>query len=131
MSAWGNFNFDNDDATDFAGDFMERPSEVQLLEALITAAEGENLEADEASQALAAAEIVAAWHGKPGSDFLPGLFSAIQHLDVSDEDELLDLARRAVQAVLQGSELVELWTENGELASWQAAQRDLLTRLEA
>lgn len=130
MAAWGHYNFDNDDATDFAGEFMETGSEVLLLEALVAAAEEEGcLEADSAAPALVAAEIVAAWLGKPGTDFLPGLLPVVQRLSVSDEDELTDLAQRAVQAVLRDSELRDLWTENDQLAAWQAAQQDLLSRL--
>ena len=130
MAAWGHFNFDNDDATDFAGEFLDTGSEVTLLEALVSVAEEEGyLETPEASAALAAAEIVAAWRGHPGTDFLPGLLAKVQHLDVSDEDELTDLARRAVQAVVQESELRELWEESPELAGWEAAQQNLLDRL--
>ena len=130
MGAWGHYNFDNDDATDLAGEFLNTGSEVTLLEALVPAAEEEGyLEADVAAAALAAAEIVSAWRGHPGSDFLPGLLDKVQHLDVSDEDELADLARRAVRAVVQESELRELWEESPELAGWEAAQQDLLDRL--
>ena len=127
---WGHFNFDNDAATDLAGEFLDTGSEVTLLEALVPAAEEEGyLEAAVAAAALAAAEIVAAWRGHPGSDFLPGLLDQVQHLDVSDEDELTDLARRAVRAVVQESELRERWEESPELAGWEAAQQDLLDRL--
>ena len=129
MAAWGHFNFDNDAATDFAGEFLDTGSEVTLLEALVPAAEEEGyLETPVAAAALAAAEIVAAWRGHPGPDFLPGLLDKVQHLDVSDEDELTDLARRAVQAVVQESELRELW-EDQDLIAWEAAQQNLLDRL--
>jgi len=132
MGTWGHFNFDNDDAVDFAGEFMDSGSEVTLLEALVPAAEAdEYLEVDVAAAALVAAEIVAAWRGHPGSDFLPGLLPKVQHLDVSDEDELTDLALRAVESVLKESEMQEQWAEGNELAAWEAAQQDLLGRLKA
>ncbi|HEX8350847.1 MAG TPA: DUF4259 domain-containing protein [Hymenobacter sp.] len=132
MAAWGPYNFDNDDATDFAGEFMENGSEVQLLEALVAAAEEEDyLDVEVASHALAAAEIVAAWRGHPGTDFLPGLLAKVQHMGISDEDELVELAQQAVEAVLKNSEPRDLWTEAKQLEAWEAAQKDLLARLEA
>ncbi len=128
-------NFDNDDAADFLADFADEPSEVQLLEALITAAEEESyLERDAAAAALAAAETVAAWRGSPAPDFPTNLLAPTEELDVSDEDELTDLARRAVLAALgqsTKSELQELWRTSGRLPEWQALQEDLLQRLSA
>jgi len=132
MAAWGHFNFDNDAATDLAGEFMDTGSEVTLLEALVPAAEEEDyLDVDVASAALVAAEIVAAWRGHPGTDFLPGLLPKVQALDVSDEDELTELARQAVQAVLRESELREQWEDTPELVGWETAQQNLLDRLRA
>ncbi|MFD2787353.1 DUF4259 domain-containing protein [Hymenobacter rubripertinctus] len=129
------YNFDNDDAADFLADFADDPSEVQLLEALITAAEEENyLERDAAAVALIAAEIVAAWLGSPAPDFPADQLALTDELDVSDDDELTDLARRAVRAALAQSaksELQELWQTSGQLPQWQAVQQDLLRRLEA
>jgi hypothetical protein len=124
-------NFDNDDAADFLADFADDPSEVVLLETLVTAAEDDgSLDADVAAHALAAAEIVAAWQGQPAPDFPEDLRELADELDVSDEDELTELARRAVQAVLRHSELLDLWQDSKELPQWQAAQQDLLKRLE-
>ncbi|QJX48652.1 DUF4259 domain-containing protein [Hymenobacter taeanensis] len=131
MGTFGYQNFDNDDAADFLADFADDPSELLLLETLITAAEEEGyIEADVAAQALAAAEIVAAWQGQPAADFPEDLQEVAYELDVSDEDELTELARRAVATVLQRSELLELWQESKEFPQWQQAQQDLLKRLE-
>jgi hypothetical protein len=132
MAAWGPYNFDNDDATDFAGDFMTNGSEVLLLEALVAAAEEEeHVEAEVALPALAAAEIVAAWRGHPGTDFLPGLLPVVQRLAISDNEELVELAQQAVEAILKDSEPRDMWTENEKLDAWEAAQKDLLARLDA
>ncbi|TGD80320.1 DUF4259 domain-containing protein [Hymenobacter wooponensis] len=131
MGTSGFRNFDNDDAADFLADFADDPNEVVLLEALITAAEEEGyVEADVAAQALAAAEIVAAWQGQPSADFPDDMLELADELDVSDEDELTELARRAVEAVLKRSELLDLWQDSKELPQWQQTQQDLLKRLE-
>lgn len=129
MSAWNYYTFDNDAAADFAEDFLENPSEALLYEALATAAEEEGaLETDEASQALAAAEIVAAILGKPAQDLPPGLIPVIVRLD-ADGEELRELAEEAVTAVLNKSALQEHWSASADYGRWQELQRDLLARL--
>jgi Domain of unknown function (DUF4259) len=130
MGTWDYHTFDNDDAADFAEAFRLNPSEASLYEVLATAAEADDyLEADEASQALAAAEIVAAILGHPAADFLPGLLLAVNGMEI--DDDLADLAVDAVEAVLRSSELQEQWAESADYARWQALQQDLLTRLAA
>ncbi|GAB3293494.1 DUF4259 domain-containing protein [Hymenobacter tenuis] len=123
-------NLDLDDAADFLAEFEDDPSEVLLLEALVSAAEEDGyLEIDTAAPALAAAEVVAAYLGAPAPGFPPALLALTDELDVSDEDELIDLAQRAVQAVAKKSELLELYQQAGQEAEWQAVQQDLLKRL--
>ncbi|KAA9325823.1 DUF4259 domain-containing protein [Hymenobacter busanensis] len=130
MATWDYHNFDNDAAADFAEDFRQRPNEAVLYEALATAAEEEGqLEAAEASQALAAAELVAAVIGKPAADMPVGLLPATTQLDADGQEDLQELAIEAVQAVLRKSELQELWAENENYAAWQQLQQNLLTRL--
>ena len=129
MATRGYYTFDNDAAADFAEDFLENPNEAMLYEALATAAEEEGrLDLDEASTALAAAEIVAAVLGKPAQDLPPGLLAPIVRLD-ADGEELRELAELAVQAVLSTSALQELWAEAGDYARWQQLQQSLLARL--
>lgn len=129
MGTWGYYTFDNDAAADFAETFLEQPNEAMLYEALATAAEEEGqLEASDASAALAAAEIVAAILGKPAQDLPPGLIPAIVHLDADGED-LRELAEQAVKVVLEKSELREQRAAGDDYASWQQLQQNLLARL--
>jgi hypothetical protein len=130
MGTWGYYNFDNDAAADFAEDFRDNHTEAVLYEALATAAEEEGaLEADEASEALAAAEIVAAILGKPAQDFPVDLIPVIVKLDASESEDLRELATEAVEAILKKSELQQHWAEKEEYASWQQLQQGLLDRL--
>ncbi|TGE18040.1 DUF4259 domain-containing protein [Hymenobacter elongatus] len=130
MGTWGYYNFDNDAAADFAGDFRDDHSEAMLYEALATAAEEEGaLEAAEASEALAAAEIVAAILGKPAKDFPADLIPVIVKLDAAESEDLRELATAAVEAVVRKSELQELWAGKDDYANWQQLQHDLLERL--
>ena len=130
MSTWSYYTFDNDAAADFAESFLEKPNEAMLYEALATAAEEEGqVEADDASVALAAAEIVAAILGKPAQDLPPGLIPAIVHLDADGED-LRELAEQAVKVVLEKSVLQEQRAAGDEYSNWQGLQQNLLTRLQ-
>jgi hypothetical protein len=130
MSTWGYYTFDNDAAADFAENFLEKPNEAMLYEALATAAEEESqLELADASVALAAAEIVAGILGKPAQDLPPGLVQAITHLD-ADGDDLRELAEQAVKVVLANSQLQEERAKGEDYDAWQQLQQNLLTRLQ-
>ncbi|SHM12591.1 DUF4259 domain-containing protein [Hymenobacter psychrotolerans] len=130
MGTWDYYNFDNDAAADFAEEFLEAPNEAVLYEALATAGEEEGtLEAAVASEALAAAEIVAAILGRPAQNIPPGLLPAIARLDAGASEDLRELAETAVAAVLENSELQEEWAGRSDYANWQALQQDLLERL--
>ncbi|OON67666.1 DUF4259 domain-containing protein [Hymenobacter sp. CRA2] len=131
MATWDYHNFDNDAAADFAEQFRQRPNEALLYEALATAAEEEGvIEAADASQALAAAELVAAIIGKPAADMPVGLLPAATQLDADGQEDLQELALEAVEAVLRGSELQERWAASDNYADWQALQQNLLERLQ-
>ncbi|MCB2410780.1 DUF4259 domain-containing protein [Hymenobacter lucidus] len=130
MGTWGYYNFDNDAAADFAEDFRDNHSEAVLYEALATAAEEEgSLEADEASEALAAAEIVAAILGKPAREFPADLIPVIVKLDAAESEDLRELATEAVEAILKKSALQELWAGKDDYQNWQQLQHELLERL--
>jgi hypothetical protein len=67
MGAWGVLAFDNDDAADWAYDFAEADDLSLVESAFDTVAEAEDyLEAPEASNALAACEVLARLNGKAG-----------------------------------------------------------------
>ena len=133
MGAWGNRNFENDAAEDFLDEFRDLPTDAMLLEALMAVVEaGEEetyIEAEEASAALAAAEVVAASLARPSPDFPEALSAVVHNLGSGDNKDIRKLARKAVKQVLRASELQELWAEQGEPNEWQAIQRDLLARL--
>jgi riboflavin biosynthesis pyrimidine reductase len=131
MGAWGNHNFDNDQAMDFVGDFIDNPSLESLVEVLTTVVDlgkdGEYIEVDEASAALAAAEIIAAVLKKPAVDFPAELQPVLA--SIHSTTIIQKLARKAVKQVLGKSELQELWAEGGDSTGWQTIQEDLLNRL--
>ncbi|MET4073189.1 DUF4259 domain-containing protein [Hymenobacter sp. UYCo722] len=133
MGAWGRRNFENDSAMDFVGEFLESPSEVAISASLgfvIDArADEEYIEVDEASAALAAAEIVAAIIGRAASDLPEELSAAIEKMGFEANQKIIQQARKAVSVIIRESELQELWAEGGEPNDWQQVQHELLTRL--
>ena len=129
MGAWGYGNFDNDMAADYAASFHDEHNEAGLLETLAAVAEEGYPEADEASEALAAAEIIAATLGKASRDFPENLLPIASTLPLTNADAAKKIARRAIKAVLKKSELQELWEESDEYEAWQTVQQQLLDRL--
>jgi hypothetical protein len=131
MGAWGHKSFENDSALDWLGDLADGESSLvgEALDAITHADEDAYLEVDEATAALAAAELVAAGLGK-GDDRLNEDAAAWleQHRPVA-QGIGATRARKAVERVYKASELRELWDENGEDTEWHADVRELLARL--
>ncbi|KRG58713.1 hypothetical protein ABB25_06030 [Stenotrophomonas koreensis] len=134
MGAWGNGSFDNDDAADFLSDVTDS-SDLTLVREIFAAVLGADkyLEAPDASQAIAAAEIVAAVVGRPTSA-------------AQEEEELSEwiartkptadpgLVTQAVQVldriVGDNSELRELWEETDELSDWEETVAAVRSKLQ-
>ncbi|WP_045690386.1 MULTISPECIES: DUF4259 domain-containing protein [Hymenobacter] len=130
MSTWGYYNFDNDTAADFAGAFRDNPDEASLADALQRAANGDqDIDATAASEALAAAEIVAAIQGHPAQDFPADLILVIRQLNPAASTDLRKMSRKAVKAIAKHSELQELWAGSEDSNNWQELQKDLVHRL--
>jgi hypothetical protein len=131
MGAWGHKSFENDSALDWLGDLTDSDASLvrEALDAVAGADEDAYLEVDEASAALAAAEIVAAALGK-GDDRL-NEDAALWLKENRDAVQSVGAARArlAVERVFKSSELRELWDENGDGTEWHADVRELLNRL--
>jgi hypothetical protein len=135
MGAWSCESFGNDDACDWAAQ-LEEYEDLSLVEATLDAvleAGDENyLEAPEASEAIAAAEVVARLQGNACTqDASPEEVDAwVDRIRLMPSPELAAKARRALDRVLAGpSELMELWDESEEAGQWRAAVRELKDRI--
>lgn len=127
MGAWGAGTFDNDDALDWLDDLVDGAGDAIRL--ALEATDAEQLEAPDASSALAAAEVVAAALGHPAAE-LPGEVSDwLEQNGTKSAAALAPLARQAVERVRASSELKELWEET-DPSEWTAALDDLRKRLE-
>ena len=115
MGAWGIGPFENDDAADWFYE-LEKSKGTEVLEATIAEIEGNDdyLEAPECCNALAAAEVVAAYQGKARADLRDDIKSWIAGHPLQIGDGLRDRTLKAVQRLLANSELQELWAEQEE-----------------
>ena len=123
MGVWESGSFGNDAALDFVvalKDFAAVRSTLSKFENVT-----DPLDADDASIALAACDLVATAIGRPPTD-IPDNIRNFQDEDVSDE--FLKMAKKIVERVRSKSELAELWAEEDD-AEWQLAQGELLLRL--
>lgn len=134
MGAWGGLPFENDAALDWLGQ-LEEGGGAALREALRTAAacpEGDYLDVDDGSAALAAAKVVALAFGKE-REHLP---DEVTHWLNTEGREITPsdaaLAKKAVERVLGSqSELSSLWEGHGPESEWHEQTRALLAFLEA
>lgn len=163
MGAWGHGSFDNDDAMDWAGMFLEadegmpddtddddedppQTKEVLLigpLAVLVETPDDEYIDAPVASEALAAAEVIAALFGNPSQELREAAKDASEDntlgqlmvwvkktkSQIKSRGNIRGLALDGLDRVLH-SELSELWedSEDGG-AAWKQAVEDLRKRL--
>ncbi|MGC5324749.1 DUF4259 domain-containing protein [Brevibacillus sp. SYSU BS000544] len=134
MGAWGTGFFENDDALDWKGDLLESSTLGLIEETLSASAAEEYIEADLASQALAAAEIVAALNGRPGMEIrneAGEVEDLVEWLKAQREQapHLRQLALTAVEKIKTESELQELWAETDDYELWIELLNDLQNRI--
>jgi hypothetical protein len=133
MGAWGVLAFDNDDANDWAYD-LEKADDLSLIEsAFDTVNEAEDyLGAPEASNALAACEVLARLNGKPGykNSYTEKVDEWVAAHPQTPSAELLSRASAVIDRILgENSELKEMWADSDENDDWLASVDDLRQRL--
>ena len=131
VGASGSGPFANDDAADWVYELEQADDLTAVRSALEAVIEVEYLELPEGSEAIAAAEVVAAAGGSGRQELPP---EVTQWLATTNDRPTLadrDLALRAVhRARSADSELAELWEEADD-PSWAQDVDDLIARLEA
>lgn len=130
MGAWGHQSFENDTALDWVLTLSDS-NDASLLNTSLDAVQSEQeeyLDADVCAEAISAAEIVAALNGKASNE-LPEEVNAWLRGKQHTSDDLKTRAKTAVAAVLEDSELKELWEETEYFADWKATMEDLQSRL--
>src|SRR5215813_11008629 len=104
MGAWGPGVFENDTACDFASAVADGGGIPALAQALdrVLSSEGDYLEAPDAEEGLAAAEIVARLKGSPGEETADtaAIDAWVKGLQAATPDELVEKAKRSIARIL-------------------------------
>lgn len=89
------------------------------------------IESPDCSEAIAAAEVVAAALGKPNEKLPKELVTWVSKQAKEELTKLSPQATKAVLRVLNGpqSELLDLWKESKSFPEWQGKMNNLLNRL--
>jgi hypothetical protein len=135
MGAWGQGVFEDDAACDWLDQLAGsgKPAGSKAIEKAIAAAlkaKPGRLENDEASMALAAAEVVSAARGHPHADLPREATEWLQLSAFVPQEELTKRSIQAVERIREDSELAELWAEAKELGAWKRGIGNLLVRLQ-
>jgi hypothetical protein len=134
MGAWSHEPFGNDDANDWAYG-LEGVGDLSLIEeALDRALEAEEyLEAPEASEAVAAIEVLAKLLGKGTQTdaYTEKVDEWVKSISAQPSAAILTKANRALERILgENSELRELW-EEGDSQEWQSSLASLKQAISA
>jgi hypothetical protein len=134
MGAWSHEPFGNDDANDWAYG-LEGVGDLWLIEeALDRALEAEEyLEAPEASEAVAAIEVLAKLLGKGTQTdaYTEKVDEWVKSISAQPSAAILTKANRTLERILgENSELRELW-EEGDSQEWQSSLASLKQAISA
>lgn len=128
MGAWGTGSFENDDALDFLAG-LEEEQDLEVVEDAIDAViDVDYVDSDAASAAVAAVEVVAAMLGK-AAPRLPKEIAAWARSQGAPEAELVEAAKKALDVVLNKSELRNLWDDSEDADRWAEVIKGLAARL--
>ncbi|MDF2735197.1 MAG: hypothetical protein K0S97_1820 [Chloroflexota bacterium] len=128
MGAWGTAAFDNDDASDWVYE-LEKDGIAAVDAALKEALGPQELETPTDVNAIAAGEVIAAALGRPVDGLGDEVLGLANSLAPSITPEHAARARTAVERVLAGSEIAELWAETEDDDEWRGLVEDLIRRL--
>ena len=133
MGAWDFGPFDNDYARDWLYELEESTDTSVIAKALHKVADiGDGyLKAPDCSNAIAAAEVIAALRGHPVSDFPANAKQWVEANQTLDTAALVSVAVAALKRIRTNSELKELWDESPESPNWHATLDDVAHRLAA
>jgi hypothetical protein len=129
MGAWGPDNFDNDDAADWADDFVEIGDMSFITEVLETvAATGAEDYLEAPMSCVAACEVIARLKGNWGkrNSFSQDVDDWVEANQIQPSPSLVQLALRAIDRIRSNSELKDLWREAPD---WHGAVADLRERV--
>ncbi len=132
MGAWGHGAFQNDDALDFVGDLREagswKSAAAEIQRIADDVADGEYIEAPDASILLAAGALAAHQRGRPVAEWTddvpPSSFPTCP-------DRVVAAIAAALPRAVRGpdSELRELWEDTDDLKDWLKESEAIIAAL--
>ena len=133
MGAWGCLAFDDDDANDWAYG-LDDVEDLSLVESAFAVVEGASdyLEAPDASNALAACEVIARLNGKAGytNSYTEKVDKWVAAHAAKPSSKLIARADAVIDRILgANSELAQLWGESDESGAWVASVEELRGRV--
>jgi len=134
MGAWSHEPFGNDTACDWSYTLLES-DDLAVIEALldeVLSDENEYLDADMASEAVAAIEVLAKLLGKgtQSDTYTEDIVEWVKEHGERPSAALLQKAQLAIERIMSpGSELLELWEEGDDGEPWKLSLQQLLAAL--
>ena len=134
MGAWSADVFGNDDACDWAFGLGDA-NDLSLIESTLDTVLShgtEYVEAPEASEALAAIEVIARLQGNWGerNPYTEPVDEWVEKTKLQPSAALAKKAHQVIERILaENSELKELWQESDEFETWLAFVAELKSRV--
>ena len=132
MGAWAIDALGNDDAGDWLDTLYDGDGLDVIDETLSAVATLDYIEAPQAAEALAAAEVIARLQGRSDMMALPyeELDGWVKSSKLAPTLALVEKAHQAIDRILADqSELLELWQESDEFEAWKASVLNLRSRI--
>ena len=131
VGTWNATPFGNDTALDWASDLVSSTDGRALLQKVLARAFApEGADADEASEAVAAAAVIGAAATEPVGTVSKEIKAWITTTGFAPDADLVDQALRALEAMQKQSELRDLWDEEGQLKVWSKQLDKLRDRIQ-
>ena len=129
--AWGHKSFENDDALDWVENFLKSGGQSAVEKTIASVAKGSGyLEAPQACYAIAACEVLAAAQGRTSPDMPAEVAAIAKKLPSKVSDSVRKNARDALDRILTGSELNDLWKDSkGSFEKWKKTVEGLKSRV--
>ena len=134
MGTWAVDSFGNDDACDWTYE-LEKAKDLSPVEDALNVvlnSGDEGVESSEATEAIAAIEVLARLQGNWGkrSAYSERLDNWVEANKIKPSTALVQKAHLAIECILaENSELKELWQDSDEYEAWLASVNDLKNRV--
>lgn len=134
MGAWSHEPFGNDTACDWSYGLLEGRDLSPVEAALDAVLSADYVEADQASEAIAAIEVLAKLlgNGTQADTYTEDIDQWVKDNPQRPSPNLLKKAKDVLQRINSpGSELLEQWEEGGEAEAWKSSLQQLVVATSA